>query len=123
MNPLCTCGCDVENTCHFLLHCPNCLAERITLLNKIINIHSNILNQADATITKTLLFGNSKYSNEVNLKILNAKDLMNHFLITKISQKSISFCLPVSLIKTIFQFERNHVFHFDYNFYFYFRLF
>ena len=55
LNPLCTCGCDVENTCHFLLHCPNFLTERNTLLNKITNIDSNILNQADATATKTRL--------------------------------------------------------------------
>ena len=72
MNTLCTCDCDVENTGHFLLHCPNFLTERNTLLNKINNIGSNILNQADATITKTLLFGNPKYSNEINLQILNA---------------------------------------------------
>ena len=70
-NPHCTCGCNVENTCHFLLHCPNFLTERNTLFNKITNIDSNILNQADATITKTLLFGNSKYSSEINLQILN----------------------------------------------------
>ena len=25
LNPFCTCGCDVENTCHFLVHCPNIL--------------------------------------------------------------------------------------------------
>ena len=49
-NSLCACGCDAENTCHFLLHCPNFLAERNTLLNKITNIGSNILNQADANI-------------------------------------------------------------------------
>ena len=61
-----------ENTCHFLLHCPNFLTERNTFLNKSTNIDSNISNQADATITKTLLFGNSKYSNEINLQILNA---------------------------------------------------
>ena len=67
MNPLCARGYDIENTCHFLLHCPNFLTEVNTLLNKITNIDSNILNQADATITKTLLFGNSKYSNAVNL--------------------------------------------------------
>ena len=72
LNPLCTCGCDVENTCHFLIYCSNFLTERTTLLNEITNIDSKILNQADATITKTLLFGNSKYSNEVNLQILNA---------------------------------------------------
>ena len=72
LNPLCICGCDVENTCHFLLQCPNFLSERNTLLNRITNFDSNILNQADATITMTLLFGNSKYSNEINLQILNA---------------------------------------------------
>ena len=71
LNPHCTCVCDVENTCHFLLHCPNFLTERNTLLNKITNIDSNILNQADATITKTPLFGNSKYSSEISLQILN----------------------------------------------------
>ena len=72
LNSICTCGCNVESTCHFLIHCPNFLTERKTLLNQITNIDSNILNQADATITKTLLFGNSKYSNEINLQILNA---------------------------------------------------
>ena len=72
LNLLCTCGCDVENTCHFLLHCPNLLTEITTLLKKIINIDSNILNKADAIITKTFLFGNSKYSNKINLQVLNA---------------------------------------------------
>ena len=73
LNPLCTCGCGVENTCHFLPRNPNFLPERNTILNKIINIDSNILSQADATIiTKIFLFGNSKYSNEINLQILNA---------------------------------------------------
>ena len=81
MNPLCNCGCNIENTCHSLLHCPNFFTERNTLLNKIINIDSNILNQADATITKTLLSGNSKYSTEINLQILNANK--NFFLISK----------------------------------------
>ena len=72
MNPLCTCGCDVENTCHFFLHYPSFLAERNPFLNKITNIDSNLLNPAVATVTNTLLFGNSKYSNEVYLQVLNA---------------------------------------------------
>ena len=38
LNPLCTRGCNVENTCDFLLHCPNFLSERNTILNKITNI-------------------------------------------------------------------------------------
>ena len=60
LNSFCTCACNVENTSHFLLHCPNFLAERNILLDKITNFDSNVLNQADANITKTLLFGNSK---------------------------------------------------------------
>ena len=51
---------DVENTCHFLLHCPNFLTERNTLLKKITNTDGRNLNQADAAVTTTLLFGNSK---------------------------------------------------------------
>ena len=72
LNPLCGFGYDIENTCHFLLHCPNFHAERKTLLNKITDIDSSILNQANTTITKALLFDNWKYSNEVSLQILNA---------------------------------------------------
>ena len=72
LNPFCICGSDAENPCQFLLHCPNFLTERNTFLNKITNIESNILYQADATITKKLLFGNPKYSNEINLQTLNA---------------------------------------------------
>ena len=70
LNPLCTCDCSIENTCHFLLSfssSPNFLTEKNTLHNKIINIDSNFLNLVDATIAKTLLFGNSKYYNKVSL--------------------------------------------------------
>ena len=80
LNPLSTCGCDVENM-SLLLHCPNFLSERNTLLNKITNIDSNILNQADATVTKALPFDNAKYSNEINLQILNAS--INFILTSK----------------------------------------
>ena len=48
---------------------PNFLAERNSLLEKITHIDRNIFYEADAT---TLIFGNPKYSNEVNLQILNA---------------------------------------------------
>ena len=41
LNPLCICGCDIENTCHFLLHCHNFLAETNTLFNKITDFHSS----------------------------------------------------------------------------------
>ena len=62
----------VAATLKIHVHCPNFVTERNTLLKKITNIDSNILNQAGATITNTLLSNNSKYSNEINLQILNA---------------------------------------------------
>ena len=66
LDPLCTFGCDVEYTCHLLLHCSSFLPERNTLLNKTTNIDSNILNLAG--VAKTLLFENLKYSHEVEIK-------------------------------------------------------
>ena len=42
LNPLCTSDCNVENICHFLLHCLNPLTKRNTFLNKITNIDSNV---------------------------------------------------------------------------------
>ena len=72
LNPLCTCGCDLQKACCFLLYCPIFVADRNTLLNKITNIGSNILNQVGATAAKTFLFGNLKYSSEVNLQIFIA---------------------------------------------------
>ena len=35
LNPICSCGLDVEITCHYLLHCPNFTNERSILLNMI----------------------------------------------------------------------------------------
>ena len=56
-------------------------------LNKITNIDSNFSNQAGAAITKTLLFGNSNYFNEVKLQILNAS--INFALTSKGFDKSL----------------------------------
>ena len=56
------------------------------MVSKITNIDSNFLNQADATITNTSLFGNSKYSNEVNLQILNVS--INFILASQIFNES-----------------------------------
>ena len=57
------------------------LKERNTLLNKNINIDSNISNQADFTVTKAFVFGSTtmNYSSEVNLQIWNA---MIDFILT-----------------------------------------
>ena len=41
LNPICSCGLDIESTSHFLLHCPTCNHERYTLLSTLINLIAN----------------------------------------------------------------------------------
>ena len=106
------------------------IADRNTLFNKINNFDSNILNQTDATITKTLLCDNMNHFNEMYLQILNASikftltSKKSDKLLLKPLSKSISVFSSVSLIKSISQFEHKLCFfHVYYHFYFYFRLF
>ena len=41
LNPICSCGLDIESTSHFLLHCPTCNHERYTFLSTLINLIAN----------------------------------------------------------------------------------
>ena len=72
MNPLCSCGHDVETTSYYFLHCPLFHAERSTPVNIIKEIDSTIYNKSDSVVTCILLNGNESFKDEVNLLILNA---------------------------------------------------
>ena len=72
LNPLCSCGVDIETTSHYFLHCPLFHAERSSLLNNIKEIDSAIFNRSDSVVTRILLYGNESFKDEVNLLILNA---------------------------------------------------
>ena len=63
LNPICSCGNDIETSAHYLLHCPNFSNERSTFLNIIGSIDRNILTRSDPTVTETLLYGDSNSSN------------------------------------------------------------
>ena len=92
LNPLCTCGLDIETTSHYFLHCPLFHAERSTLLSNINEIDSAIFNKSESVVTHILLYGDESFKDEVNLVILNATidyvlstnrfDLMNYFIFT-----------------------------------------
>ena len=71
LNPLCSCGNDIETSSDLLLHCPTYSNKRMTLLNKIKNINYGILGLSDTIITKTLLFGDSCLIDSTNTLILN----------------------------------------------------
>ena len=72
LNPLCSCGSNIESTSHFLLHCPIFHDKRHTLLSTLNNIDSKILESNDSYLTLTLLFGSTSLDSETNTLVLNA---------------------------------------------------
>ena len=72
LNPLCSCGNDVESTEHFLLHCPQFVNERRTLLSTLGNFNCSLLENTSKVLTQILLFGNTSLSPSDNSKIPRA---------------------------------------------------
>ena len=72
LNSICSCGQNIETSTHFLSHCSNYSNERLTFLNIIRNIDSNILSKNDLKVTETLLYGDSSYDDTNNTFIMNA---------------------------------------------------
>ena len=72
LNLICSCGTEVETTAHFLLHCPNYLDERKTLLDSIKSVISNILERSDSFINNVFLFDDISLDGSSNAIILNA---------------------------------------------------
>ena len=81
LNPICSCGDDIETTIHYLLHCPNYLDERRTLLDNLQSIGENIHDKNDSQISELLLFGVSSNNDASNTCILNAT--IQYILATK----------------------------------------
>ena len=69
LNPVCSCGLDVETTCHYLLHCPNFTNERSIPLSIVSTINESSLTSCDASIVKLLLNGDESLDLETNTLI------------------------------------------------------
>ena len=72
LNPICNCGEDIEITSHYLLHCPDYLYERKTLLKTVSCIVPNIFNFNNDQLTEIHLHGKEDLDNINNTSILNA---------------------------------------------------
>ena len=70
LNPICTCSLEVESTIHFFLICHHFNAIRITLNNSLKGIDKDIPKLSDSSLTKVILFRDSKYSDFQNHDIL-----------------------------------------------------
>ena len=61
LNPLCSCGVEVETTVHYLLHCPNYLMRTLmsnikpVLMSNIKPVLPNVLEQNESFISDALL--------------------------------------------------------------------
>ena len=60
LNPICSCGNDIETLSPFILHCPHYSNERSTFLNTIRNINRHIFDMNNLQITETLLYGDRR---------------------------------------------------------------
>ena len=81
INPLCSCGMDIESTSHFFLHCPLFDDKRITLLSTLNKIDCKLIETNESSLIETLLFGNSLFDLKKNSLILNAS--IDYILSTK----------------------------------------
>ena len=66
INPLCSCSLEIESTSHFFLCCQNLITPRTNLMNELGKLDSNILNMDIISLTKLLLYDDSKYENNVS---------------------------------------------------------
>ena len=72
LNPICSCGENIETTTHYLLHCSNYLNERMTLLTNLQNVEENILDKNYSRLSEILLFDDSSFKDAKNTSILNS---------------------------------------------------
>ena len=71
--PLCSCGNDVNSTERFLVHCPQLVNERRTLLTTLGNFNCSLLENTSKVLKQILIFGNTSLSSSDNSKILRTK--------------------------------------------------
>ena len=81
INPLCSCSLEIESTSHFFSALPKFHHPRTNLMSELRKLDSNILNLDEISLSKLLLYGDSKYENNVNKKVLLAS--INFILSTK----------------------------------------
>ena len=56
INPLYSCGCNIETTLHFFLYCPNFMECRNTILSNISEINGDMITRNDLALIETLFF-------------------------------------------------------------------
>ena len=66
LNPICSCGLDIETTCHYLLHSLNFINERTLLLNNVSKITKDALPSCETSFVKLVLYGDDSFDSATN---------------------------------------------------------
>ena len=90
LNPICNCGKGIETSSHCLLHCPDYLQNKMTLLNRV----PNISGLSNAQLTKILLYGKEDLDNINNPSKLDAT--INYLIDTKSLMHSFFYALWIA---------------------------
>ena len=72
LSPECICGAAIEDTEHYLLHCPQLCTLRQTLLGQISGVGFDIANMSTKDLCCLLLYGRRNGSTYINRMILVA---------------------------------------------------
>ena len=62
VDPLCSCRNDIESAVHFFLHCPICITQRQTLLNKLKSLNARVMAENENSVVRTLLLGRAGFN-------------------------------------------------------------
>ena len=81
LNPICNCELNIETTCHFLLHCPNFINERLYQEQQeyISRITKDDLPSSKNASVKLLLYGDDSFDSAKKNTFDKKKDLLLHF--------------------------------------------
>ena len=91
LHPICSCGEDIENSSHYLRHCPNYSQERITYLN--------IVSCFVAQLSEILLYDKEDLDNIYDTSMLDAT--INYLIETKSVHAEHFLCSPDVMALTL----------------------
>ena len=93
LNPISSCGLDIESTSQFLLYFPTFNDERYTLLSTLNNIDCTLFELTKSSLSQTLLYGNTLFDKEKNTRILNAA--IEYILSTERFEESLIYYISI----------------------------
>ena len=70
LNPLYPCSLEAEDTYHFFMRCQSFSNQRNVLFDDLNSINSEILKMSENEIVQVLLFGNKRFYNDMNFRII-----------------------------------------------------